>query len=209
MKWIVALFACSIIYSAIRYVAFAPKNLENLPVFVVNKGVSMAAALCFLAAFVQQFRRQRGATIGVQPSSWFRAGVFGAIWHIPMSLAVLRPAYFKEFFIPATEAAAASGRMSFAGEMVFCFGGLAAGGLYLLTRQQWTPLQRWWLSVGAMVMLQVHVLAMGYCRGLNINASHAYMPPMWLLSAVGVFACLVVLLVSRPKPVQDSAQAER
>jgi hypothetical protein len=27
---------------------------------------------------------------------------------------------------------------------------------------------------------------MGYCRGLNINASHAYLPPMWLLSVVAV-----------------------
>jgi hypothetical protein len=206
MKWIVALFTGSVIYSAVRYVAFAPRNLENLPVFVVNKGVSMAAALCFVAAFVQQYRRQRGAVVGVEPSAWFRAGVFGAIWHIPMALAVLRPAYFKEFFAPAAEGAAASGRMTFMGELVFCFGALAAGAVYLLTRQQWTPLQRWWLSLAAVLMLQTHVLAMGYCRGLNINASHAYMPPMWLLSAVGIFIGLVVLLCSRPKPEFASPQ---
>lgn len=202
MKWILALFATSIIYSAIRYVVFAPKNLENLPVFVVNKGVSMAAALCFVAAFVQQLRRQRGAAIRLEPASWFRAGIFGAIWHVPMSLAILLPSYFKEFFAAAREAAAATGRMGFAGEMVFCFGGLAAAMVYLLTRPNWTALQRWWLSLAAILMLQTHVLAMGYCRGLNINASHAYLPPMWLLSAVGIFVGVVVLLLSRPKPEQ-------
>lgn len=199
MKWIVSLFAASVAYSSVRYLVFAPKNLENLPVFVVNKGVSMAAALCFVMAFVQQLRKQRGASISVEPSAWFRAGVFGAIWHIPMSLAILRPSYFKEFFAPATEAAAAPGRMTFAGELVFSFGGLAAGTLYLVTRQNWTAAQRWWLSLGAMLMLQTHVLAMGYSRGVNLNASHAYLPPMWLLSAIAIFIGIVVLLISRPK----------
>lgn len=199
MYWIVALFATSIVYSSIRYIVFAPKNLENLPVFVVNKGVSMAAALCFVAAFIQQLRRHRGAVRGIDPASWFRAGVFGSIWHIPMALAVLRPSYFKEFFLPSIDGAAPSGRMSFAGEMVFCFGGLAAGTIYLLTRQNWSATQRWWLSLAAMIALQTHVLSMGYCRGLNINASHAYLPPMWLLSAIGVFIGIIVLLITRPR----------
>lgn len=211
----ISLFAGSFVYATIRYVVFIPNNLENLPVFVVNKGVSMAASLCFVAAFVQQLRRQRGAAIAVEPAAWFRAGVFGAIWHIPMALVVLRPAYFKEFFVAAADGVAGSGRMSLAGELVFCFGGMAAGTLYLLTRQQWTAGQRWWLSLAALLMLQTHVLAMGYCRGLNINASHAYLPPMWLLSAVGVFIGIVLLLLSRPvrnagglRPTQPRVEAE-
>lgn len=195
MRWIVGLFAASIAYSVVRYVVFAPQNLVSLPVFVVNKGVAMAAALCFVAAFVQQFRSGRGKKTGTTPGAWFRAGVFGAVWHVPMALVVLRPEYFSEFF--AAEEGA-SGRLSFAGELVFCFGGLAAGSLYLLTRRAWTPLQRWWLSLGAMATLLAHVLAMGYCRGLNINASHAYLPPMWLLSAAGIGLGLVLLLVGRP-----------
>jgi hypothetical protein len=129
------------------------------------------------------------------PSLWFRAGVYGAIVHIPISLAILRPGYFKEFF-----ADAADGRMSFAGEMVFLFGGLTAANIYLLLRPTWTPVVRWRLSVLAMLTLATHVLAMGYCRGLNINASHAYLPPMWFLSAVGIGLGLVFLLRSRPGP---------
>ncbi len=53
MLWIIALYLVSLVYSFIRYVTFAPKNAENIPTFVVNKGVAMAAALCFVAAFVQ------------------------------------------------------------------------------------------------------------------------------------------------------------
>jgi cytochrome bd-type quinol oxidase subunit 2 len=115
-----------------------------------------------------------------------------------MALAILQPAYFNEFFEPAIDGAASSGRMTLAGELVFCF-----GGLYLLTRQTWTPLQRWWLSLAASVCLLTHVLAMGYCRflvgGFNINAKHAYLPPMWLLSAIGILVGLIVLLASRSR----------
>jgi hypothetical protein len=205
MKAIVALYVASIIYSVIRYVAFAPKNAENIPVFIVNKGVAMAAALCFAIAYFVQFRTRRaGAAPGSDSSgNWFRAGIFGAIWHVPTALVVLRPAYFKEFFAPATgEPPVASGRLSLAGELVFCFGGLAAGLFFLLMRQGYSPVQRWALSLVATAVLLVHVLAMGYCRGLNINSSHAYMPPMWFLSALGIAAGLVVLAMNKPRPEQ-------
>jgi hypothetical protein len=197
MKTIVLLYVASVIYSSIRYVVFAPKNLENLPVFVVNKGISMAAALCFAMGFLQAFRQGRGTLVGIEPGSWFRAGVFGAIWHVPMSLAILKPAYFKEFFHPVTEANLHP-RMTFSGEMVFMFGGLALALVYLLLKPQWSPIARWWLSLGAMVVLLFHVVAMGYCRGLNINASHAYLPPMWLLSAIGIAVGIVWILRSKP-----------
>jgi hypothetical protein len=45
-----------------------------------------------------------------------------------------------------------------------------------------------------MGVLFAHVVAMGYCRGLNINKSHAYLPPMWFLSAVGIALALWWLL---------------
>lgn len=197
MRNIVVLFVLAIAYSAVRYIVFAPKNLPHLPVLVVNKGVSMAAAFCFALAFWQQWRRLRGATGGTEPAAWFRAGIFGAIWHIPMSLAILRPGYFKEFFVTD------GSRMSFNGEAVFMFGALTAGGVYLLTRQQWTPIQRWWLSIATIAVLFSHTLCMGIARGLNINASHAYLPPMWLLSVVGIAMGMGFLLMSRPKAPAD------
>ncbi len=199
MKLIASFYFASIAYAIVRYAAFAPTNFKSLPVFIVNKGVAMAAALCFVAAFLQQLKRGRGDAITIEPASWFRAGIFGAIWHIPMALAVLQPAYFEEFFAPAARDPASLARMSFAGELVFCFGGLAAGALYLLTRQHWTPAQRWRLSLLAMLVLLVHVLSMGYCRGLNIRAIHAYLPPMWILSAVGILIGFVALLAARPR----------
>lgn len=193
MLRIVGLFSLAIGYSAVRYIVFAPKNLPNLPVFVVNKGVSMAAAFCFALAFWEQWRLSRGALPRTEPANWFRGGIFGAIWHISMSLAILSPSYFKEFFV------ADGGRMSLTGEAVFMFGGLTAGGIYLLTRTQWTAHQRWWLSVATIAVLFAHTLCMGIARGLNMNRSHAYLPPMWLLSLVGIVFGACFLILSRPK----------
>jgi hypothetical protein len=50
-----------------------------------------------------------------------------------------------------------------------------------------------------------HTLFMGISRGLNINASHAYLPPMWLLSLVGIALGTVYLLLDRqPRPAPES-----
>jgi hypothetical protein len=191
MHKIVLLYALAMGYSAVRYVVFMPDNRENLPVFVLNKGIAMAAALCFALAFWQQWRRQRGATQGISSVAWFRAGIFGAFAHVPMSLAVLRPVYFKEFFL--------GDRLSFKGEAVVLFGALAAGGFYLLTRSTWTELQRWWLSLATVAVLLTHTLSMGAARGLHIDPNHAYLPPMWLLSLFGIALGAGFLVLNRPR----------
>lgn len=187
---ILVLFAIALAYSITRYVVFKPSNLEHLPVFVVNKAVSMGAALCFAMAFWRQWRRRRGHEGGDDPDVWFRAGVCGALMHIPMSLAILRPSYFKGFFD--------GDKLSFGGEAVFLFGACTAAGIYLVTRPHVSPTPRWWISLGTMTALFGHTLAMGLARGLNINASHGYLPPMWLISLIGIGAGLAFVLMSRP-----------
>jgi len=189
---LVTLYVCCAVYANLRYVVFNPKNLEHIPVFVMNKGMSMGAALCFSLAFWVQWRLARGAQPAVAPALWFRGGLFGVFMHVPMSLAILQPAYFKEFFHE-------SGRLSFQGEAVFFFGALALGGLYLLTRTDWSPRHRWQLSLAAMLTLFTHTLFMGISRGINFNASHGYLPPMWMLSLFGIAAGVAYLLMSRPK----------
>jgi hypothetical protein len=200
MAKIVLLYAVAMVYATVRYVVFAPANLEHLPVFVLNKGMAMAAAFCFALAFWRQWRQQRGSPEGIEPAMWFRAGIFGVFAHVPMSLAILHPGYFKEFF--------AGDRLSFNGEAVFLFGALATGGIYLLSRTSWTALQRWWLSLATIAVLFSHTLCMGIARGLNINQSHAYLPPMWLLSLVGITLGAGFLLLSPPRRLTASTPEE-
>lgn len=107
------LYGASVMYSVVRYAVFAPQNFQNLPVFIVNKGVAMAVALCFAVAFWQQLRERDSGGGQHAPAAWFRAGIWGICAHIPLSLALLRPGYFPEFF--------SAERFSFIGEAVFLF----------------------------------------------------------------------------------------
>ncbi len=200
--WPIAiLYILSLVYSTIRYVAFAPENAANLPVFVVNKAVSMSAALCFSVAFLAQRRAARGSTPAVPARAWFRAGIFGVAMHVPMSLSILEPSYFPDFFQKE------SGRMSFSGEAILLFGALTAGGIYLLTRTDWTRRVRWGLSLATMAVLFTHTLVMGISRGLNMTAKHGYLPPMWLLSLVGIALGLAFVLADRPRD-ENAASAD-
>jgi hypothetical protein len=187
---IVVLFAALAAYAVARYVAWTPENLEHLPALVLNKAIAMGAALCFAAALRQQWRRQRGHDDGTEPATWFRAGMGAVVAHVPLSLAILRPAYFQDFF--------AGERLSLTGEAIFLFGALTAAGVYLLGRTAWSERQRWWLSLATMSALLTHVLVMGAARGLNIERHHGYLPPMWLASAVGVALGIGYLVMSRP-----------
>lgn len=186
--WLIC-YGLALAYAVVRYGVFAPQNLQHLPAFVLNKGISMAAAFCFVLAFREQCRREHGRSRGMEPAAWFRAGLFGVWAHVPLSLALLRPAYFREFH--------AGERLSFTGEAIFLFGALAVGCIYLLSRPGRTPRGRWWGSLATLLLVATHVLCMGLSRGLNINRSHAWLPPMWLLSLVGLALGIAYLLRTR------------
>ena len=192
------LYVASVVYSIVRYAVFAPQNFQNLPVFIVNKGVAMAVALCFTIAFWQQLRMRDHPTNTQAPTAWFRAGIWGICAHIPMSLSLLRPGYFPEFF--------SAERFSFNGEAVLLFGALTSGGVYLLTRTHWDGLLRWRLSMLTMTALFAHTLFMGIARGVNIKASHGYLPPMWMLSLIGIGFGIAFLVRSQPRQVQTLPQ---
>lgn len=193
-------YGLALLYAVVRYGVFAPQNLEHLPAFILNKGISMAAAFCFVLALREQHQRERGRSHGVEPATWFQAGLFGVWAHVPLSLALLRPAYFREFHVGE--------RLSFNGEAIFLFGALAVGSIYLLSRPGCSPRGRWWGSLATLLLVAAHVSCMGLARGMNINRSHAWLPPMWLLSLVGLALGIAYLLRTRPGSPTPTAPTE-
>lgn len=201
MLRIASVYAVSLIYSVVRYIVFVPENLKNLPAFILNKGISSAAAVCFVIAFWQQWRRLRGRIAGNEPANWFRAGVFGVVAHVPLASTIIRPEYFKEFYDGA--------RLSMIGETIFLCGALAAACVYLLTRGSYSAIHRWWLSLVTMGVLLNHTLFMGIARGIHIDRKHAYLPPMWMLSVIAIALGIAYLLMSKPAASAGNAVAGR
>jgi hypothetical protein len=201
MLRIASVYAVSLVYAVVRYIVFVPDNLKNLPAFILNKGISSAAAVCFVMAFWQQWRRGRGKFSGNEPANWFRAGVFGVVAHVPLASTLIRPEYFKEFYDGA--------RLSMVGETIFLCGALTAGCVYLLTRGTFSPVQRWWMSLVTMSVLLNHTLFMGIARGIHIDRKHAYLPPMWMLSVMAIALGIAYLLMSRPAAPEENVVASR
>lgn len=74
MYQIAAVYLIALVYAVVRYVAFNPENASIVPVFVVNKAVAMAMAICFLMGIVCQRRAERRSAQSPDAVRWFRAG---------------------------------------------------------------------------------------------------------------------------------------
>jgi hypothetical protein len=76
------------IYAVVRYCGFGGVSPIHVPVFVLNKSISMSAAMALLMASVSFMRSRRDATV-----FWSKACTHLAFIHILMSLAFLSPGY--------------------------------------------------------------------------------------------------------------------
>jgi hypothetical protein len=173
MIWAIGVF--SVIYAVVRYVAFAPKYADNIPGFILNKAVGMAASFFLVCAF---WSKCRGWIENAD--TYFRATFVAVVIHIPLSIVLLNPGYFPEFFV------ADGSKLKFWGEMVILFGALGLALLWQNNRVRLTLPSPKKLETALLAVLFCHVGSMGICRGVNITAKHAYLPPMWLLSLVGI-----------------------
>lgn len=171
------LLIISFIYAVVRYVAFTPVNAEHIPVLIINKVVSTAAAFALVYALWSQHKGRTETA-----ARYFKFVLVMVVMHVPMSLTLLRPGYFNEFFHADGE------QLHLLGELVVFFGAAALALVWLLSQGDLIAKMRQRLGLLLLVILTCHVAAMGACRGFNINAKHAYLPPMWLL-------CGLVLLV--------------
>jgi multisubunit Na+/H+ antiporter MnhG subunit len=188
--WTIGIF--SVIYAVVRYVAFTPKYADHIPGFIFNKAVGMAASLFLVCAF---WSKCRGWIENAD--TYFRATFVAVVIHIPLSIVLLNPGYFPEFFVHD------GSKLKFWGEMVILFGALGLALLWQNNRARLSLPSPKKLESALFAVLFCHVGSMGICRGVNINAKHAYLPPMWLLSLVGIS---VGLWVVRTRNIGNSLQ---
>lgn len=174
--------ASSLIYAVVRYVVFSPKYAENIPSFISNKAIGMAAAFFLVIAYHSKCHGRH-----LKASVLFKAAIIAVVIHVPASLSLIRPGYFPDFFM------ADGSTMKFWAEMVVLCGGISLALLWKTSQERvWGNPQ---MKMGFMLLgaIFLHVGSMGICRGLNITAKHAYLPPMWLLSLIGIVIGIAIL----------------
>lgn len=176
VPWLVTL-ACTA-YAVLRYVVFRGDSVEQLPVYVVNKGVSLSG-LIFVAWSRCHGEPDRRRFLG-------RVGLCLIAVHIGLSPIILRPAYFSTFFHP-------TGLMTWQAELAMLTGVVAAlvlGCLFVATQRHESdghfPKRSRQPFLGRLVLVSTaaHVGFMGYPSWFKPETWPGHLPPITLLSFV-------------------------
>jgi DMSO/TMAO reductase YedYZ heme-binding membrane subunit len=185
-----------IAYAFIRYNIVRNVPLDNLPLFILNKSISMAATILIGLSFLLGPLAQFFPKIFI-PHLYLRKhlGVIGfgvAAMHAIMSLVLLNPAYYSKLY-------AESGKFNLIGESSMLFGILAflifsAISITSLPpiekhmhQGQWKLVQRF--GYLAYVFVLLHVTIMGF--------SGWFKPDSWQygLASISLISALFIILV--------------
>jgi hypothetical protein len=182
------------IYAVVRYAGFGHVSLIHLPVYLLNKAVSMTAAeSLFMASLALVGANKEGVRF------WGNAALQLVFVHVFLSLGILSRGYFANFFD--------GDKMNLTGEVVlltgalavYCFWRLQAAGLSASLRQTLTSL--------LLALVGCHLFTMGYDGWLQVARWNGGLPPITMLSFFLVVPSLVVSLWSKEAAV--SAPANR
>lgn len=186
----VFLLAC-FVYAALRYLVFGDVAVDQLPVFVMNKALSMAGlVLIALAVGARPIVRALPALgwLKADRRALGMAGLGFAGVHTALSLMLLNPAYFGKIY------SAAAGRMSLWAELSMLAGAVALALLVWQSRitgngktgddaARRASTHRRWLGTGVLALTLLHVAFMGWPGWLAPGDWPGGMPPITLLSA--------------------------
>ncbi len=204
LPWLI-LAACTV-YAVVRYVGFGDVRPDQVPVFVLNKGVSFGGLIVLAWSRCDRDRRRR--------HQW---GVFGVVCvalHVVLSLTILQPAYFGRFYDKL------SGFMTWQAELSMLTGAVAAlllAWLFSLYRgpaesdpHSARPRARG-LARAMLALSGIHIGLIGYGNWLTPDKWYGYLPPITLLCCLAVVTAVVwpTSSVRGQRTERDGASSQR
>lgn len=184
----------SMAYAVIRYHIVGPVPWKDLPLFIVNKGVSLAAFILLTLNFGLGPANNLGLRV---PESWLAArkavGMIGfllVVIHAFMSFMLFSPAVYSKFF-------ASDGSLTLLGGLSMLAGVLAFVVLWAYNMSFQTHMREdkafiqfitsRTFMLWAMLLGAAHLFFMGYQGWLNPAGWHGGIPPVSLVAFV-IFA---------------------
>jgi hypothetical protein len=186
------------LYAVVRYCGFGGVSLIHVPVYVMNKAISMAAAVSLLMASMAVARSRREATV-----FWSKACTHLAFIHVLLSLAILSKGYFANFF--------ANDKMSLTGETTVLFGAMAAYCIWRLNSRGLKSAEWRFTTAAVYALVAGHLFVMGYDGWLQVQKWNGGLPPITLLSFLFVVYGLMTFLRSKDvdlKSLPDESNIE-
>jgi hypothetical protein len=185
-RLVAGVFLASLAYAVVRYNVFSTVDWQQLPVFVTNKAVSVAALvlLGISRVVVEKARRKHLGLVGA---------AFAAL-HVVLSLMVLEPAYLPKLYLP-------SALMTGNAELSMLAGAVATvllGWLLYVTLERPLDVQSSGVSLVrglgrfVLVLVAAHVAFIGWSGWLDVAKWPGHLPPITLWSfAIAVGFCLL------------------
>ena len=170
----------STLYAVARYNFFGDVSPQNIPVYILNKSISLSSVIFLLLAGWHH-------TQGNDPVAkfWGTNSLHFAMVHIVMSFVLLSESYYPKLY--------SEDIMNLNGEACVLFGVLA-GYLYVVLairgRRNWFMLVKC-LAAGAICL---HLFFMGYFNWFKTTDWPGQLPPISLISFLIGIAALVVYL---------------
>jgi DMSO/TMAO reductase YedYZ heme-binding membrane subunit len=202
-KWFAVIFGGSLVYAIVRYHIAGDVPWAHFPLFIFNKATSLAAvffiASSYLVGRLFNWHNNDKRTRLIVIKFCGLMGFFLAGIHALFALCLLTPAYFGKYFDN-------DGRLNFEGEVAMAAGVLAIILLLgpaittlpmmpkALGGKRWKRNQR--LGYVALMLVVVHLIALGLKGWLAPGHWQAWMPP---ISLVAVIAAIIPLLVKQKR----------
>lgn len=209
-----SVLAACMAYATLRYIALGPVATDQLPLYIFNKALSLAALLMLgLALITGPWLRRRGKILAgsaLHPRRLGNAGFVMAAVHSVISLLILNPHYFEKFYNEL-------GRMIWQAETSMLCGVLAMAVLVwqaTLSRRQADASQRAAPTVprglGVLVVLltAMHTTMMGYPGWLVPDTWHGGLPPITMLATIAAAAAILGRLIGKRLPPRPESKAE-
>ncbi len=212
-KWFAVVFGGSVLYAIARYHLTGDVEWRHFPVFILNKATSLAAVIFVAASYligkmIPWYDHDKRLRLVVIKFCGLMGFSLAAI-HALLALSIWNPAYFAKYFDDV-------GQLNLQGAL-----GMAAGvvALFFLTSpaistlpmmpkalggKRWKRAQR--MGYVSLVLVAVHLVALGFKGWLKPQAWPAGLPSISLLAFI---AALVPLIVKRNLIYERRKREER
>lgn len=181
--------AVSLAYAILRYHLLGPVPWKDFPMFILNKGICLAAFLLLVMNFSFGPAKSLGLPI---PESWLNArkamgmtGFLLVMGHVFLSVLIFTPSVYPGFYL-------ADGTLTLWGGLSMLFGVFALLGLwtYNMTFQTFLREDATFVAfitsrrflLAALLLGAAHLFFMGYQGWLNPAAWHGGLPPISLVA---------------------------
>ncbi len=180
--------ACALLYTYVRYIVFGNVAYEQLPVFLLNKALSMCSVLCL---FVTSIYYMQGQHMIKKIKFWGKAALQTAYLHIALSLTIVSKSYYPKFFGDL--------KMNATGEVIILVGLIAAYCFWLLDNPKKSIVKIHTLQILASIFIIIHLVVMGYSGWLTVYKWNGGLPPISLVSVTFAIMSLLLFTISKKK----------